>query len=122
MLFVSRAEASAHGGRLAVRLGCADGTLKEHVSRLARLGATIVSDQPRGGLGLVGLGEVVLADPEGNEFAVQSSDREQELVAQALEEGSKVDLSRSYFEGRTQDPPPFRTTTITVVPDRLSGA
>ena len=96
-----------------LRLNSADGTLKAEVARLTSLGARIVRDDARGPQGMVGLGEVVLADPEGNEFIVESSDAEVEAVERALQAGEDVDLSSSYFAGRPQDPNAFvrgRTT------------
>jgi Glyoxalase-like domain len=117
ILFASRTEGIAPRGRPALRLGSVEGTLKEHVARLTELGATIVFDEPRGGLGHVGLGEVIMEDPEGNQFAVQSSDRETELVTRALEEEGEIDLSGSYFAGRTSDPPPYTTVQARIPAD-----
>ncbi|MQY04260.1 hypothetical protein ACRB68_23110 [Actinomadura sp. RB68] len=59
-------------GRLHLHLNPVEGTLAGEVERLARLGATVVSSHARGS----DLGWVVLADPEGNEFCVDSSDAE----------------------------------------------
>ena len=96
-----------------LRMNSAEGTLKAEVERVTSLGARIVRDDARGPQGMVGLGEVVLADPEGNEFIVESSDAEVETVERALQAGEDVDLSGSYFAGRPQDPTAFvraRTT------------
>jgi hypothetical protein len=109
-------------GRLAVRLGSTNGTLKEHVAQLIELGASVVYDEPRGGLGHVGLGEVILEDPEENQFAVQSSDHEAASVAQALEEGGDIDLSGSYFAGRISDPPPYNTVETRLEIQPSAGA
>lgn len=97
-----------------LRLNCADGTLKTEVERLTGLGARIVRDDARGPQGLVGLGEVVMADPEGNEFIVESSDAEVAAVERALQAGEDVDLSGSYFAGRPQDPHAFARGRTTV--------
>ncbi|MFC6883555.1 MULTISPECIES: VOC family protein [Actinomadura] len=59
-------------GRLHLHLNPVDGTLAAEVDRLTGLGATLVSSHPRGSE----LGWVVLTDPEGNEFRVDSSDAE----------------------------------------------
>lgn len=50
------------------------GALDEEVARLSALGATVVDR--RWTNSSCGLALVVLADPEGNEFCVESSDRE----------------------------------------------
>ncbi|MEV7010513.1 VOC family protein [Streptosporangium sp. NPDC051022] len=55
-----------------VHLNPGGGTLAEEVERLVGLGAVVVSEQERGR----GIGWVVMADPEGNEFCVDSSDAE----------------------------------------------
>ncbi|MER6950020.1 VOC family protein [Nonomuraea sp. NPDC000554] len=76
-LFVHHDHAHAPGNtHLSLRLNAPDGTLAEEVDRLVHLGARLVSSHERGR----GLGWVTLADPEGNEFIVDSSDAE---VAQA---------------------------------------
>lgn len=51
-----------------------DGPLSEEVDRLFALGATLVDDRRR--RGFHGAGWVILADPAGNEFRVQSNDDE----------------------------------------------
>jgi predicted enzyme related to lactoylglutathione lyase len=56
-----------------------EGALEAEVARLTGLGATVVDR--RWTNSSVGLAVVVLADPEGNEFCVESSDRE---VAEAV--------------------------------------
>jgi len=58
--------------RLHVDLNPGDGTLAAELERLTALGATILARHNRGS----DLGWVVLADPEGNEFCVESSDAE----------------------------------------------
>jgi hypothetical protein len=104
----------ADGPRL--RLNSVEGTLKTEVERLTGLGARVVRDDARGPQGLVGLGEVVMADPEGNEFIVESSDAEVAAVEKALQAGDDIDLSGSYFAGRPQDPTAF-TVARTVIED-----
>ncbi|MGI5171450.1 VOC family protein [Spirillospora sp. CA-253888] len=61
-------------GRLHLHLNPVEQTLAAEVERLTKLGATVVSSHAhaRGSE----LGWVVLADPEGNEFCVDSSDAE----------------------------------------------
>lgn len=100
------ARTTGHAGPMALgwHLNSVDGTLKEQVAQLLALGATIVDDVPSGPLGYVGLGRVLLADPEGNTFAVGSSDAEVKAVEEALEAGEHVDATGSYFEGKPQDP------------------
>ncbi|MFG2228286.1 VOC family protein [Streptomyces sp. NPDC048644] len=51
-----------------------EGALDEEVARLTGLGATVVERRVTNSS--CGLAVVVLADPEGNEFCVESSDRE----------------------------------------------
>ena len=58
--------------RLHLDLNPGDGTLAAELERLTALGATVLARHNRGS----DLGWVVLADPEGNEFCVQSSDAE----------------------------------------------
>ncbi|WP_405149330.1 VOC family protein [Sphaerisporangium sp. NBC_01403] len=50
----------------------ADTTLDEEIARITRLGATVLDDIR----GPLGIGFAVLADPEGNEFCVESSHAE----------------------------------------------
>lgn len=50
------------------------GSLSEEVERLTELGATVVETHWR--QKTLGLGFVTLTDPEGNEFRIESSDRE----------------------------------------------
>jgi Glyoxalase-like domain len=96
-------------GSLGLDLNSSHDTLKAEVARLTELGAVIVDDRPRGGMAMVGLGRVLMADPEGNEFAVWSSDAEVQTVidakeAQAPNTYDDPDLSWSYFAGAPLDP------------------
>ena len=68
-----------------------DGTLAAEVERLTALGATVVARHNRGS---TGLGGVVLADPESNEFCVESSDAEVAAVEARLE--AEPDSSDQY--------------------------
>lgn len=64
-------EAKQVKNRLHLDLNPVDGTLATEVQRLTALGAAVLAKHSRGS---TGLGWVVLADPEGNEFCVESSD------------------------------------------------
>jgi predicted enzyme related to lactoylglutathione lyase len=70
--------------RLHLDLNHGDGTLAAELKRLTALGATVLARHNRG----PGLGWVVLADPEGNEFCVQSSDAEVAAVQERLDAGT----------------------------------
>jgi predicted enzyme related to lactoylglutathione lyase len=85
--------------RLHLDLNHGDGTLAAELKRLTALGATVLARHNRG----PGLGWVVLADPEGNEFCVQSSDAEVAAVQERLDAGN---------DARRQDSPatPQRST------------
>ena len=96
-------------GSIRIDLNSPQDLLKAEVARLTALGASIVDDAPQGGMATVGLGRVVMADPEGNEFAVWSSDAEVQAViaareAQEPDTYDDLDLSWSYFEGAPLDP------------------
>jgi predicted enzyme related to lactoylglutathione lyase len=67
--------------RLHLDLNPGDGTLTAELERLTALGATVLYHRERG----LGIGWVVLADPEGNEFCVQSSDAEVAVVEEYLD-------------------------------------
>jgi hypothetical protein len=73
ILFRKVADAKQVKNRLHLDLNPVDGTLAAEVQRLTALGATVLARHSRGS---TGLGWVVLADPEGNEFCVESSDAE----------------------------------------------
>lgn len=85
-------------------LSSAEGTIAGHIRALQDLGADILRDGLLGPMVLDGLGSVVMADPEGNEFTVESTDAERDEVIRALDAGREVDTSHSYFAGRLPDP------------------
>jgi predicted enzyme related to lactoylglutathione lyase len=68
LLFVRVPEPKATKNRLHLDLVPTERTRDEEVTRLTAAGATLVADQR----GPEGRGWVVLADPEGNEFCVES--------------------------------------------------
>lgn len=74
LLFVTVPETKTVKNRLHFDLQPQDRTRDEEVDRLLALGATVVDDQRTGD----GLGWVVFADPEGNEFCVERSSAERE--------------------------------------------
>ncbi|MFE2211028.1 VOC family protein [Streptomyces canus] len=74
LLFVTVPETKAVKNRLHFDLQPQDRTRDEEVARLLTLGATLIDDQRTGD----GMGWVVLADPEGNEFCVERSAAERE--------------------------------------------
>ena len=85
MIFFRKvADAKQVKNRLHLDLNPVDGTLAAEVQRLTALGATV---HARHGRGSTGLGWVVLADPEGNEFCVESSDAEVAAVEARLDAG-----------------------------------
>ena len=61
-----------------------DGKLSEEVNRLLGLGASLVDDRRREGF--QGAGWVIMADPIGNEFRVQSNDAEVAAVETRISE------------------------------------
>ena len=71
LLFIQVPEAKIVKNRVHLDLG-ADSTRDEEVERLLGVGASLVADHRRPD----GLGFVVLADPEGNEFCIERSDSE----------------------------------------------
>jgi predicted enzyme related to lactoylglutathione lyase len=73
LLFTRVPEAKTVKNRLHLDLQPTDRTRDEEVDRVVALGATRVADR-RGG----GQGWVVLADPEGNEFCMNTSPAERE--------------------------------------------
>ncbi|MEU1474136.1 VOC family protein [Streptomyces sp. NPDC001668] len=74
LLFVTVPEAKSGKNRLHFDLQPQDRTRDEEVARLLTLGAALLDDQRTGD----GMGWVVLADPEGNEFCVERSAAERE--------------------------------------------
>src|SRR5271169_1195500 len=81
IFFREVADAKQVKNRLHLDLNPVDGTLAAEVQRLTALGATVLARHDRG----FGLGWFVLADPEGNEFCVQSSDAEVAAVQARLD-------------------------------------
>ncbi|WP_405755702.1 VOC family protein [Streptomyces sp. NBC_01020] len=72
------------------------GSLADEVSRLTGLGAVVI--EKRWTMETFGLGVVVMADPEGNEFCVESSDRDVAEAVEKLEDDSD-DADESATEG-----------------------
>jgi hypothetical protein len=72
LLFITVPEGRTVKNRVHLDLGSELGTRDEEVQRLLGVGASLVSDHRTDD----GLGWVVLADPEGNEFCVERSDAE----------------------------------------------
>ncbi|WP_432094522.1 VOC family protein [Streptomyces sp. bgisy100] len=77
LLFMQVAEEKSVKNRIHLDIQPATGTRDTEVERLAALGATVVADHRDG----EGLGWVVMADPEGNEFCVERSAAERGLTA-----------------------------------------
>jgi catechol 2,3-dioxygenase-like lactoylglutathione lyase family enzyme len=72
LLFIAVPEPRTVKNRVHLDLGSATGTRDGEVERLLGVGATLVGDHRTE----EGLGWVVLADPEGNEFCIERSDAE----------------------------------------------
>lgn len=72
MLFIQVPEAKTVKNRIHLDLAPADRTRDEEVARLSALGASVIADYRTA----EGLGWVVMADPEGNEFCIERSDAE----------------------------------------------
>ncbi len=72
LLFIQVPEGKTVKNRIHLDLGPTDQTRDDEVARLQELGASVVTDHrtPEG------LGWVVMADPEGNEFCIERSDKE----------------------------------------------
>ena len=72
LLFIQVPEPKTVKNRIHLDLGPTDLTRDEEVMRLQALGASVVADHrtPEG------LGWVVMADPENNEFCIERSDKE----------------------------------------------
>jgi Glyoxalase-like domain len=92
IFFREVADAKQVKNRLHLDLNPVDGTLAAEVERLTALGAIALARHSRGS---TGLGWVVLADPEGNEFCVESSDAEVAAVEARLE-AEQPDSSDQY--------------------------
>jgi predicted enzyme related to lactoylglutathione lyase len=65
LYFVGVPEPKAAKNRLHLDLLPGDGAQQQEIARLVELGASVLDDQP------AGVGWVILADPEGNEFCVE---------------------------------------------------
>lgn len=76
LLFIRVPESKSVKNRIHLDIQPPNGTRDAEVERLAELGAKIISDQRKA----EGLGWVVMADPEGNEFCVERSAMERGLV------------------------------------------
>jgi predicted enzyme related to lactoylglutathione lyase len=72
LFFRQASESQRSKGRMQLHLSPGDVPLADEVARLTDLGATVISRHP----GPANLARIVLADPEGNEFCVYSSDAE----------------------------------------------
>jgi hypothetical protein len=72
LLFIEVPDAKQFKNRVHLDLEPAEGTRDEELHRLLELGARTVADRRRPD----GTGWIVLADPEGNEFCILSSDAE----------------------------------------------
>jgi Glyoxalase-like domain len=72
LLFVTVPEPKTVKNRVHLDLAPTDRTRDQEVERVLALGATLVADHRRPD----GLGWVVLADPEGNEFCIERSTAE----------------------------------------------
>lgn len=81
LFFRHVADAKQVKNRLHLDLSPVGRTLAAEAERLTALGATVLARHARG----FGLGWVVLADPEGNEFCVQSGDAEVDAVGERLD-------------------------------------
>jgi len=95
--------------RLHLDLNPGDGTLAAELERLTALGATVLARHNRGS----DLGWVVLADPEGNEFCVQSSDAEVAAFEERLEAEDAA---------RRPDPPATSQSLADHTPTTLGAA
>ena len=72
MLFIQVPEPKTVKNRIHLDMGPTDRTRDEEFARLSALGASVVADHRTA----EGLGWVVMADPEGNEFCIERSDAE----------------------------------------------
>ncbi|SDD60386.1 VOC family protein [Glycomyces harbinensis] len=76
LLFINVPEGKEVKNRLHLDLSPEDRTRDEEVERLIALGATLVDDHRKPD----GTGWATMADPEGNEFCVERSDKERETT------------------------------------------
>lgn len=77
LLFINVPEGRTVKNRLHLDLSPEDRTRDEEVERLIALGATLIDDHRKPN----GAGWATMADPEGNEFCVERSDKEREAAA-----------------------------------------
>ncbi|MEU0518429.1 VOC family protein [Streptosporangium sp. NPDC006007] len=74
ILFLHSDKTPGVGSRLHMHLNPGEVSLAREVARLIDLGATVISEHRR----VDDIGWIVMADPDGNEFCVDSSDAEVE--------------------------------------------
>src|SRR5262249_55196499 len=79
LLFIGVPDEKVVKNRVTLDIAPPDRTREDEVRRLVALGATLVGDHRRPD----GRGWVVLADPAGNEFCVETSDVEREALQAA---------------------------------------
>jgi hypothetical protein len=106
---VGRASVEGYGrhGALGLRFGPDRGPVEEEVARLVGLGASVVRKYHSGW----GIGEVVMADPEGNEFLLESNDDDSVIEAR-MERGERGDGGP--FWADAVPPHPLESTLIGV--------
>jgi predicted enzyme related to lactoylglutathione lyase len=78
LLFIRVPEAKSVKNRVHLDIGPLAGTRDEEVERLTGLGGRVVADHRT----REGRGWIVMADPEGNEFCVETSDAERAALTQ----------------------------------------
>ena len=76
LYFVRVPELKAVKNRLHLDMIPSDGGQEQEITRLVALGASVLDDQP------AGVGWVILADPEGNEFCLEGGGEEEPAVLQ----------------------------------------
>jgi predicted enzyme related to lactoylglutathione lyase len=106
-------ESSETTRKTGIALTPTSGTLPREIARLQGLGARIVGKQHRGR----GLGEVILADPEGNEFQMVSGVED----LRAFEEGDGQESADFSFWGDAEQAPDRSTTGGTYASVRAAG-
>ncbi|MFJ5268040.1 VOC family protein [Streptomyces sp. NPDC088358] len=84
LYLVEERDSARPRNRTRIWLNPLQGSLAEEIERLTKLGATVIERRWRHKE--YGLGVVILTDPEGNEFCVESSDREVAEVRALMEE------------------------------------
>jgi hypothetical protein len=82
LYFIDKPARSASDKHAALRFTTSgDLSLEEEVKRLVELGASVVEKYHHGW----GVGEVLMADPEGNRFLIESGDRDTDGVEERME-------------------------------------